>query len=80
MLDEVTDRVAVGSDAAVDRERRRRRLSGSTRGERPELSRSVLARLGIDAVDAHDPFLALLAHRRSACRLPCHGDPLLIPR
>ena len=42
---------------------------------RADLARPALADGGVDAVDAHRPFVALLADCRLAYRLPTHGSP-----
>jgi hypothetical protein len=51
------------------------RLRGTLRVVAAELSRSVLAGRGVDAVDSHDPAVALLANGRLSRRLPSHESP-----
>ena len=78
LLDELADRAALAADVAGRRERRCRPLRRAPRGVRAELSRPALAGHGVDAVDAHDPLVALAAHRRSTGWFPRHHGPPLI--
>ena len=75
-LDEMTDRAAVGSDAAVSGERRRRRLRRSTRVNVPSCRGRCLPVSVSMPSTRTTHLLALLAHRRSTRRLPRHVDPL----
>ena len=76
-VDELADRPLVGPDRRLGvaplEQLGQRPAGGALRRVGAELARAVLAGLGVDAVDPHDPLVTLLPDRRATGGLPRHA-------